>query len=43
MQTIYDSIAFGLIVYRTLKDAIGNHGSDNLRTLIAKHGLVYYV
>ncbi|KLO07856.1 hypothetical protein SCHPADRAFT_944927 [Schizopora paradoxa] len=43
MQAIYDSMAFGLIIYRTLSDAVKYHGTDTLRTLIAKHGLVYYV
>ncbi|KLO07855.1 hypothetical protein SCHPADRAFT_894327 [Schizopora paradoxa] len=43
MQTFYDSMAFGLIIFRTLRDAMQNNGTDTLRTLIAKHGLVYYV
>ena len=43
MQTIYDSMAFGLIIFRTLRDAMQNNGTDTLRTLIAKHGLAYYV
>jgi len=42
MQTIFDSVAFGLIVYKTLKDALETRGTDTIRTVIAKHGLVYY-
>jgi len=45
MQTAYDSIAFGLIVFKTFKSAfeVGPQGRDSIRTLIVKHGLVYYV
>lgn len=44
MQTIYDTIAFGLIVYKTIREAFGPRTNSNqsLRAIIARHGLLYY-
>jgi len=44
MQTIYDSVAFLMILYKTARDGFGGpQKSDSIRALIAKHGLLYYV
>ncbi|KLO10211.1 hypothetical protein SCHPADRAFT_530209 [Schizopora paradoxa] len=43
MQTIFDSIAFILIISKTAKDAFGPRRTGNIQALIARHGLLYYV
>jgi len=42
MQTIYDSVVFSLIVYKTAKDAFGSHRASGVRALMARHGILYY-
>jgi len=42
MQTIYDSVVFGLIVFKTAKDAFGARSGDGVRALMARHGILYY-
>jgi len=43
MQTIYDSAVFGLIVYKTVKDALDSRSSvGGIRALMARHGVLYY-
>jgi len=43
MQTVYDSVAFLMILFKTAKDAFGPQKTGNIRAVIAKHGLLYYL
>lgn len=48
MQTIFDTFALALILWKTAKESLGQHGYGaptlgGLRSLIMKHGLVYYM
>ena len=48
MQTIYDTIVFVMIIYKTTSIAMSNRlGANgqrrvNVLTMLATHGLVYY-
>ncbi len=44
MQTIYDSVVFGLMVYKTAKDTFGfqSRSVGGVQALMAKHGVLYY-
>ena len=48
VQTIFDTFALGLILWKTTKESFGQRGQGmpslgGLRSLIMKHGLIYYV
>ena len=46
MQTLYDSIVFTLIAYKTAKDAFGSQRNgrvNGVRALMARHGILYYM
>lgn len=48
MQTIYDTIVLVLILWKTAKESLGNRSQGipsmgGLRSLIMKHGVIYYV
>ncbi len=45
MQTIYDSVAFLMILLQTVRDGFGGglQDTDSIQVVIAKHGLLYYV
>jgi len=45
MQTIYDSVAFLMILLQTVRDGFGGglQDRDSIQAVIAKHGLLYYV
>ncbi|KLO16826.1 hypothetical protein SCHPADRAFT_937534 [Schizopora paradoxa] len=42
MQAIFDSVAFGLIVYKTVDAIIKERALVGARVLIMKHGILYY-
>ena len=42
MQTIYDTVVFVMIAYKTVSEAFGPKKNRNIKTLMAAHGLVYY-
>jgi len=42
MQAFYDSITFGLIVYKTASAVLKERGHGGVRALMVKNGLVYY-
>ncbi|KLO07399.1 hypothetical protein SCHPADRAFT_650413 [Schizopora paradoxa] len=42
MQTIYDTVVFIMIAYKTVREAFGPKKNRSIKTLMAAHGLVYY-
>ena len=41
METIYDTILFGLLIYRTVQ-VVRVSNSKNLITVLARHGVIYF-
>ncbi len=45
MQTVYDTIVLLLIVTKTIKESLGQRLTTigGIRSLIVRHGVIYYV
>lgn len=45
MQTIYDTIVLALIIIKTVKESLGQGLTSvgGIRSLIVRHGVIYYV
>jgi len=43
MQTIFDTSVLILVLYKTVKESLGPKSARGIRTIIATHGIIYYV
>ncbi|KLO08372.1 hypothetical protein SCHPADRAFT_908678 [Schizopora paradoxa] len=42
MQTLYDTLAFGMIAYKAIVEALGPWKGRSVKALMAKHGIIYF-
>ena len=43
MQTIFDTSVLILVLYKTIKESLGPKSARGIRTIIATHGILYYL
>lgn len=43
MQTIFDTSVLILVLYKTIKESMGPKSARGIRTIIATHGILYYL